>query len=698
MDRIAIISPCILPVPAKLGGAVEGLITQIIEDNEKNKACKIDLYCIDDHSECEQDYKYTEFFRINKHAVTSIVDKFSDAFYRRIPTAGSKRILDKEILKVFAKRVNEIRGEYDAIIIENLMSTANEIVKYCKGRFEIPIYFHMHNCVDVYRSPKYISELVKNGVQFIAVSEYIKEEILSNDRNALVHVLYNGVKITDCQKKEDKKDVANLFLYSGRIIPEKGVKELVIAFGKFIEELDKSQKEQYRLDIIGFSKEKTRYEKQVLDISQKYEGNIKCIGMLSPEEILRKYYEYDAVIMPTKNMEPFGLVALETISRGIPLITTNSGAIPEIVGDGAVIIDKDHDFIDNIKNAISRASFDSDYRKAVADKGYIRARSTDKYNISFYYNNFIKIVSGNSFNEIISVIVPVYNVEEYIDRCVESITNQTYSRLEIILVDDGSTDSSGQICGRYAQMDDRIQVIHQQNQGLSAARNTGLECMSGDVVFFCDSDDYLQSNTLEKMLDKMNRDHADIVACGIKMFGEKEDLFTSAACGLWSGHEAVIQMMRTNNICTVAWNKLYKKYLFESVRFPVGALHEDEATTYKLVYNAKIVSFTPVPYYNYLQRSSGIMGENISHRSNFYIEALQERVKYFYGNEDSELTQHSLISLLDGIKYIYRNTENIDFRKKLINLYRENITCWGIPKVMGIRKAMSLFLWNYIRY
>ncbi|SDB69130.1 glycosyltransferase [Butyrivibrio sp. INlla16] len=696
MERIAIITPCILPVPATKGGAVEGLITRIIEENEKKNQFIIDLYCIKDENSKEIKYNSTHLLYVDRSPIIAFVDNKTDAIYRRIGS-NSKRLLDKKVLDLFIERTNELEENYSAVIVQNLMSTAIEIVNFCRGKYEIPVFFHMHNCVDVYRSPQYIRELVKAGVQFIAVSNYIKDEILCCDKNAVVNVLYNGVNQNNRIKK-DEKEKATKFLYSGRIIPDKGVKELVIAFSQYIDRLDISERKEYGLDIIGFSDKKTHYEKTVIKYAEKNKDNIHCLKMISSEKILQKYYDYDVVVMPTQNMEPFGLVALETISRGIPLITTNSGALPEILGDGAVIIDRGASFLDDLEKALGRLSLDYEYRRTIAEKGFIRSKKIADFNIDNYYENFVDVISEKCENATVSVIVPVYNVEQYLDRCVNSLINQSYTQLEIILVDDGSTDSSGMLCDAFAQKDQRIKVVHQQNQGLSAARNSGLEIMSGDLVFFCDSDDYLNTDAIKSMVTKMYRDHADIVACGIMLTGDKEELFTNENCGMWSGHEAVIQMMRTNNICTVAWNKLYKKHLFDAVRFPIGVLHEDEATTYKLIYKAKIVSFTPVPYYYYYQRNSGIMGEKISDRSHYYIDALKERVLFFEQNKEDNLIQHSLISLLDGIKYIYRNTDDKKIKKKMTQAYKESIKKWKTPDIMGVGKAMSLLLWECIRY
>ncbi len=272
-------------------------------------------------------------------------------------------------------------------------------------------------------------------------------------------------------------------------------------------------------------------------------------------------------------------------------------------------------------------------------------------------------------------------------------------------MDDGSTDGSGTICDEYAAIDDRIKVIHQENLGLSGARNTGLDHASGRYIFFCDSDDYLREDALEIMISKMLNDHADVVACGIAKVhdnttdsAEKEDIFTVIKPGRWSGHESVIQMMITNNVCTVAWNKLYKKELFDGIRFPIGVKNEDEATIYKVLYRAGIVSFIPDTLYKYYQRDDSIIHEDIKDRYRFYLDAVKDRISFFEEKGESDLVQHSRIAYLDWIKHSYRNIDDNDIRKELKELYDSSLNLANAPSVMGGGKRAALLLWKYIRY
>ena len=410
--------------------------------------------------------------------------------------------------------------------------------------------------------------------------------------------------------------------------------------------------------------------------------------------------------MPTISEEPFGLVALETMAMGKALITTDSGALPEVVGDGAYVIGKEGDFISSLCDAMYKLYDDKLFCKDLALRGYERAHSLKAFDLQNYYSNLMALIDTRMVkDERISIIIPVYNVSEYIERCLLSITGQTYKNLEIILVDDGSTDDSGKKCDEYAALDSRIKVIHQENQGLSGARNAGLDLANGKYIFFCDSDDYLREDALEIMLYKMIVDHADIVACGItKVYDSAlndkivEENFTDNKFGRWSGRESVIQMMRGNNVCSVAWNKLYKREMFDNIRFPLGVQNEDEATIYKILYNARIVTYAPAFVYKYYQRSNSIIHNDLEKRYTFFMDAALDRIDFFRQMNEPELVSHSKITLLEWIKYSYRNIDSEDKKKELLEKYKENINVLNAPSVLGVKKKISLLVWKYVRY
>lgn len=207
---------------------------------------------------------------------------------------------------------------------------------------------------------------------------------------------------------------------------------------------------------------------------------------------------------------------------------------------------------------------------------------------------------------LISVIVPIYNVEKYLEQCIKSLVNQTYSNLEIILVDDGSVDKSGEICDIWEKADSRIIVIHKRNGGLSDARNAGIEIASGDWFMFVDSDDYVMNVFCEHALQLVEESLSDIGVFNYKFCWE-DNFNISEECisGLQENKEAMYQLLsgKTKNY---AWNKIYKKELFKNVRYPVGKVWEDIGTTYKLFASAEKINFSLEVLYCYRQRSESI--------------------------------------------------------------------------------------------
>ncbi|SCZ80177.1 glycosyltransferase family 2 protein [Pseudobutyrivibrio xylanivorans] len=245
-------------------------------------------------------------------------------------------------------------------------------------------------------------------------------------------------------------------------------------------------------------------------------------------------------------------------------------------------------------------------------------------------------------NKLISVIVPVYNVESFLDQCVTSIINQTYSNFELILVDDGSKDSSGAICDEWYKKDSRIKVIHQSNGGLSAARNSGLDQAKGDYVCFIDSDDFVKENYLEAFMITMSKTDADIAICDIisaKLAEPEKPLdsviqFTAKECRAWLTNP----IAREYVLMVVSWNKMYKRELFNELRFEKGKLHEDEFMINKLLRMVNKVTFVPVKSYVYRNNEESITGKNNNNdiRHLHGIDAYVERIKSALEDEDDD--------------------------------------------------------------
>ena len=233
---------------------------------------------------------------------------------------------------------------------------------------------------------------------------------------------------------------------------------------------------------------------------------------------------------------------------------------------------------------------------------------------------------------LISVVVPVYNVEQYLEKCINSILHQTYEHLEIILVDDGSPDNCGAICDSYSSLDQRIKVIHKRNGGLSDARNTGLDTASGELIAFIDSDDTIMPDMVENLYHRIETDRSDMAFCGYKQVSQNGAILSEVFLpdNVLTGFEALkVSYENQGVLFTIAWNKLYKKHLFHGIRFPVGKYHEDEFTTYKIIDRCVKISIVREALYVYFQRDNSIMQEAYSVKRLDGIEASYKRYIYY---------------------------------------------------------------------
>lgn len=217
-------------------------------------------------------------------------------------------------------------------------------------------------------------------------------------------------------------------------------------------------------------------------------------------------------------------------------------------------------------------------------------------------------------NALISIIIPIYKVEAYLNECIASVVNQSYKNLEIILVDDGSPDRCPDMCDEWAKKDERIKVIHKANGGLSDARNAGIEVASGEFISFVDSDDWIDSKMYEMMISAIEKENADICSCGIMVsYPEKqEELKIDSIVG---NSEKILNMIYNDTAYPVAaWNKLYRKRLWNEFRFPEGKICEDAFTTYLLVDCAKKIVQISAPLYHYRIRENSIMTSTFSNK------------------------------------------------------------------------------------
>ena len=248
---------------------------------------------------------------------------------------------------------------------------------------------------------------------------------------------------------------------------------------------------------------------------------------------------------------------------------------------------------------------------------------------------------------LISVIVPIYKVEAYLNKCVESIVAQTYANLEIILVDDGSPDTCPQMCDAWAAKDSRIKVVHKENGGLSDARNAGLAVATGEYVSFIDSDDWIEPDFMQTLLDAMDCTGADISDCATRLVDEDGNSLSIRGVGqdeTLGTIDALVRLVKEDRIFQTVWNKLYRRSVIGDILFEKGKYNEDDYFTYQVFDRARKIAIVSKPMYNYLQRGGSIMGVGYNPRR---LEGLQARVlrmnylqKY---SETAALTRQNLV-------------------------------------------------------
>ncbi len=281
-------------------------------------------------------------------------------------------------------------------------------------------------------------------------------------------------------------------------------------------------------------------------------------------------------------------------------------------------------------------------------------------------------------NEMISIIVPIYKVEKYINECIESIINQSYKNIEIILVDDGSPDNCGKICDEYAKTDNRIIVVHKENGGLSDARNAGLDIAKGKYVAFVDSDDYIDNKYIELLYKTIVKNNVRISQCGVNKFRNNgkviEKIGYKEKC-IKTNKQMLKEMHEANWENVVVWNKMYLSELFKDIRFPKGKIHEDEYTTYKILYKTDKIAIVDEYLYNYRTNEESIMGKKFNIKRLDILGALEERIAFFDKHQEKELYDIALDFYLQKLRECYLNVkENIneakEIEKELIEKHR----------------------------
>lgn len=308
----------------------------------------------------------------------------------------------------------------------------------------------------------------------------------------------------------------------------------------------------------------------------------------------------------------------------------------------------------------------------------------------------------NMGEKLVSVIVPIYKVEAYLEKCIQSIQNQTYRNLEIILVDDGSPDQCGKICDRYKERDERIRVIHKENGGLSDARNFGIDAATGEYILFVDSDDYIHPRMVEILLKKLEDSGADIAVCDFRQVDEKEivvddaEVCEASVSESFSGQEIMNNLQYRNLLTVVAWNKLYKSDLFVQLRYPKGKIHEDEFLIHRLLHLCQKTVYISNKLYYYVRREGSIMdGIRVFGVMNGW-QAYEDRLSFLAANGYDQMTLWTKQQMLHYICKIYEklqgNPEATDFLKTLITRFRE---IYGEPELQQTLSEPQQRLYKY---
>ena len=294
-------------------------------------------------------------------------------------------------------------------------------------------------------------------------------------------------------------------------------------------------------------------------------------------------------------------------------------------------------------------------------------------------------------NDLVSVIVPVYNVEEYVDKCMISICEQTYVNIEILLIDDGSTDTSGIKCDEWAKKDNRIKVVHKVNGGLSDARNYGLDLALGEWILFVDSDDYIDKSLIEKCLKFAWENKANLIIFEYYEVDEY-DRFISHEM---SNKECVLDSLSILNAfikfgtgSSMVCNKLYKKEIWEGLRFIKGKLHEDEFIIIETLQRADKVYLSNEPFYFYRKRSGSIMNKKGIKSYRDKLEAYYERKRYFINNK--ELLPYVNYKYLCLIVEAYLEL-NVSEREEFLIKYKKEYK----SSIKGINIKKKCLLWCF---
>lgn len=311
-------------------------------------------------------------------------------------------------------------------------------------------------------------------------------------------------------------------------------------------------------------------------------------------------------------------------------------------------------------------------------------------------------------NDLVTVVVPVYNVEKYIIKCLNSLVNQTYENIEFIVVIDGSTDNCLSICQSFADKDSRIKIIVQENCGLSGARNTGLSLAKGKYICFVDSDDYVDAGYIEKMYLAITTSNADICCCDFWYVDEGNNKWIrkNKSSKIFTKEEALTDIFtQSQDTEIMVWNKLYKTSLFidNDIRFDLGKTNEDNFIMYKLYNNSNKIVFINDKLYYYLQRKDSIMGNTFNEKRLDILEALEQTKQYFLHSSNTyeqELICYEFLIRFHLVNQMIKCNYDCNKLNELVNLLKSNYRIYNKNKFINLKNkwALKLLKFNYIIY
>lgn len=307
---------------------------------------------------------------------------------------------------------------------------------------------------------------------------------------------------------------------------------------------------------------------------------------------------------------------------------------------------------------------------------------------------------------LISIIVPIYNVDKYLEECIESLKNQTYKNLEIILINDGSTDNSEQICRKEEKQDNRIVFINKKNGGAASAKNEGLKVAKGDYIAFVDSDDFIEPDMIEYMVNTIKKYNADIIQCSFtNLYKNTEKFKQDTIVEQKISSKDFLELFLTKWDSSLFWNKLFKREVIENIFFTEGRCIDDEFFTYKCVINSKSIVTSNKIVYNYRMRKSGVMKSESSQKQILkdrvdYLYERYELVRKIYKDLDKSFLEHLLTYYLIISKDYYVDEKLLDYMKNNLKSKKGKIITSNIDIriKMQILKFMMTKSDKYIQY